>query len=82
MTDTTVYLVDDHELFLSGVRTELARNFTIWGWIERPSKKTVEEFLSELRLLTHGEMRELFPDCTIFKEKWMGMTKSYVAYRA
>ena len=31
MTDTTVYLVDDHELFLSGVRTELARNFTVAG---------------------------------------------------
>lgn len=31
MTDTTVYLVDDHELFLSGVRTELARNFSVAG---------------------------------------------------
>ncbi len=31
MTDTTVYLVDDHELFLSGVRTELARTFSVAG---------------------------------------------------
>ena len=31
MTDTTVYLVDDHELFLSGVRTELARSFSVAG---------------------------------------------------
>lgn len=31
MTETTVYLVDDHELFLSGVRTELAREFTVAG---------------------------------------------------
>lgn len=29
---TTVYLVDDHELFLSGVRTELEQHFEVVGW--------------------------------------------------
>ncbi len=32
MSDVTVYLVDDHELFLSGVRAELAEHFDVVGW--------------------------------------------------
>lgn len=44
MTDTAVYLVDDHALFLSGVRTELARNFTIAG-----SSTDVDEAVDGIR---------------------------------
>ena len=29
---TTIYLVDDHELFLSGVRAELSERFEVAGW--------------------------------------------------
>ena len=29
---TSIYLVDDHELFLSGVRTELTERFELAGW--------------------------------------------------
>ena len=29
---TSIYLVDDHELFLSGVRAELAERFEVAGW--------------------------------------------------
>ncbi len=29
---TTIYLVDDHELFLSGVRSELSERFDVVGW--------------------------------------------------
>ena len=29
---TSLYLVDDHELFLSGVRTELTERFELAGW--------------------------------------------------
>lgn len=59
----------------------LLRNFTIWGWITRPTPRQVEDFLREVRLLTYEEMSALFPDCTIWREKWMGITKSYIAYR-
>lgn len=31
MTDTTLFLVDDHELFLSGVKSELSQQFPIVG---------------------------------------------------
>lgn len=59
----------------------LIRNFTVWGLITRPSRQEVDKFIREVRLLNHAEMEALFPDCTIYVEKWFGMPKSYIAYR-
>ncbi len=60
----------------------LIRNLTVRGWLDRPGPAAVEEFLNEVRLLTYGEMRELFPGCPILKERFLGMCKSYVAILA
>ena len=60
---------------------KLLRNFTIWGLITRPDAATVDQFLSSVRLLNYAEMRELFPDCEVRRERFLGMTKSYVAVR-
>ena len=60
----------------------LIRNFTGWGWLTRPSAPAVDAFLAEVRLLTRPEMRRLFPDCEILEEKFLGLTKSYIAVRA
>lgn len=59
----------------------LIRNFTVRGWLERPDPSSVEAFLDEVRLLTLAEMRTLFPDCTILQERFLGLTKSYIAVR-
>ena len=59
----------------------LLRNFTVWGWLARPSQEAVDRFLAETRLLDHEEMRRLFPDCEIRRERFLGLTKSYVAVR-
>jgi len=59
----------------------LARHFTVWGWVTRPSKRAAVEYVDELRLLTESEMKALFPDCEILKEKVLGLTKSFVAMR-
>ena len=59
----------------------LLRNFTVTGLIIRPSPKEVEDFLQEVRLLSLKEMKELFPDCTIVKEKFCFLTKAYIAVR-
>jgi hypothetical protein len=59
----------------------LLRNFTVWGWITRPSPEAVEGFLRELRPLGYREMRELFPDCEVRRERFLGLTKAYVAVR-
>jgi hypothetical protein len=59
----------------------LLRNFTLWGLLRRPSQARVDEFLHEVRLLTYSEMKALFPDCRIERERFFGMTKAYVAVR-
>ncbi len=60
---------------------QLIRHGTLRGWLERPDARAVEAFLAEVRLLTAAEMRELFPDCTIERERFLGLTKSYIAVR-
>ncbi len=41
----------------------------------------VHEIVDEVRLLTYGEVKYLFPDCLILKERVLGFTKSYIAVR-
>jgi len=67
--------------FPKNLRRKLLRNFTVWGWLVRPTSEEVERFLSEVRLLNFDEMRQLFPDCEIRKEKFLGFTKAYIAVR-
>lgn len=55
--------------------------FTVWGLITKPSPEYREEFLDEVRLLSYREMRELFPDCVIVRERVLFLTKSYIAVR-
>lgn len=64
------------------LRKRLARNFTLWGWLERPSKAKVDEFVDYTRLLTKKRMGELFPDCQIRTERLLMLfPKSYIAIR-
>ena len=37
--------------------------------------------VDEVRLLTHREFANLFPDCRILRERFFGLTKSYIAVR-
>jgi hypothetical protein len=41
----------------------------------------VHEIIDEVRLLTYKELQQLFPDCQILRERFLGMTKSYIAVR-
>ena len=62
-------------------QVRLARHFTLWGLLSKPSATEVNEFISQIRLLTLREMKQLFPDCLILKERVFGITKSYIAIR-
>ncbi|MEM9481101.1 MAG: methyltransferase domain-containing protein [Verrucomicrobiota bacterium] len=63
------------------IRPRFVRWFTFWGWSSRPSKAQIQDQVEELRLLSYREMKDLFPDCEILRERFMGMTKSYIATR-
>lgn len=69
-----------HFLPLSWQR-RLVRNFTLWGWVTRPSQALVDRMLGELRLLDYATFRALFPDCEIRRERFLGFTKAFVAVR-
>lgn len=64
------------------LRVKLIRFFTLWGWLEKPSPQRIQETVDEIRLLRYREMQELFPDCQILRERFLGvLTKSYIAFR-
>ena len=60
---------------------KLIRWCTFWGLVDRPNQARIDALLDEVDLLSVAEMRMLFPDATIVKERFLGMTKSIIAVR-
>ncbi|HKW29505.1 MAG TPA: hypothetical protein VJT54_09225, partial [Verrucomicrobiae bacterium] len=60
---------------------KLLRWFSLWGWLARPQPGAVAAAVEEVRLLTLQELKSLFPDGKILAERWLGLPKSYIAYR-
>ncbi len=63
------------------MQRRMLRYFSIWGLVKKPTRQEIDAFLSEVRLLTAGDMRVLFPDCEILRERVLGFTKSFIAVR-
>lgn len=57
----------------------LLRNFTVWGWLVRPAPEGCDAFLRDIRLLTAPGLRALFPKAEIWRERFLGLTKSLAA---
>jgi len=55
--------------------------FSFRGLFRSGDNANLRALFDELRLLSAGEMRGLFPGCTIHKERLLGMTKSMIAIR-
>lgn len=62
-------------------RYSFVRYFTYYGLKWKPSRAQVEDFQLHLRLLSYSEMQQLFPNCHIRRERFLGMTKAYIAIR-
>ncbi|MEJ0027625.1 MAG: methyltransferase domain-containing protein [Rhizomicrobium sp.] len=81
------FFVEPHLLavFIHWLPTPWAVRLMPWlslrGWAQRRSRAQTEAFLRGIKLLTVKEMRELFPDATIRRERFLGMTKSIIAIR-
>lgn len=69
------------QYFPNSLKRHVVRHFTLWGLLTKPNQAEVEEMLCDIRLLTYREMKQLFPDCKILRERVLGITKSYVAVR-
>lgn len=62
-------------------RYVIVRYLTLWGLMNRPSRYQVAHSLSEIRLLTCRELKQLFPDARIVTERFLLLPKSYIAVR-
>lgn len=58
-----------------------ARFLTGWGWLVRPGRQQIREYADSISLLGYSEMKRLFPDCEIEREKFLGLTKSIIAVK-
>lgn len=63
------------------IERKMVRWFSVWGWVTKPDQQRIDDFLSEIRLLTRREMKMMFPDCKIKSEKFFGLTKSLIAMK-
>lgn len=67
--------------FPRSIQRRILRNFSVWGWITRPSQSYVDDVVSSTRLLTRRELQRLFPDGIIAPERVCGLTKSWTVTR-
>jgi hypothetical protein len=69
----------------SSWQRRIARRFTVWALIERPSRDRwefyIEHYLRDIRLLDAGDMRRLFPGAEIVRERLGGLTKALIAVK-
>jgi len=64
------------------IARRLVRFCSIRGLLRCGDDVDLNQLAEELRLLNLQELKDLFPDCEIYREKWFGMTKSFIAIRA
>jgi len=57
------------------------RYLTLRGVLAKPSQEQSNQLRSSVRLLTRREMKQLFPGCQIRTERFLGLPKSFVAWR-
>jgi hypothetical protein len=64
------------------LRAWTVQRFDLNGYARASTWEDAVQKVSSIRLLTRTEMVQLFPEATIFEEKYYGLTKSFVAYTA
>jgi hypothetical protein len=64
-----------------GLQRRLVPFLTVWGLLNRPSRQKTSEYLAGINLLTEQQFRTLFPDAKIIRERFLGMTKSFIAVK-
>jgi hypothetical protein len=57
------------------------RYVSLYGLVSKPTKAQIAQIVDEFRILSGRELRQLFPDAEIRRERFLLMTKSYVAVR-
>jgi hypothetical protein len=64
-----------------GVKFFLTNNFTLGHYVREPNREKALDRVKEVKLLTKKEMQFLFAGGKMYKETFLGLTKSIVMYR-
>ncbi len=68
------------QFFPVSARVSLVRHLNLGRRGKIRDRQEALARVTHIRLLTAGEMRSLFPGGTLFRERFMGVTKSLVVY--
>ena len=74
------FLVPGFQFMPLELRVWLVSHFNV-GWYRRiPDRAEARSEVESISLLTRRDLRRLFPRARIYRERLMGLTKSFVAY--
>jgi SAM-dependent methyltransferase len=74
------FLTPGFQFLPLGVRIWLVSSFNV-GWYKRiPDKAAARREVESVLLLSTKQVRQLFPEAKIYREKLFGLTKSIIAY--
>ena len=62
-------------------QVRLARNFTVWGWLQRPAPDEARGFVEGIHPMSAKDLARLFPDASIERERVAGLAKSVLVVR-
>ena len=62
------------------LRVFLVRHFDMGWYTKAANRREAVELARSVRLLTERELRRMFPRARIYKEKFLGLNKSFIAY--
>ena len=86
-TPNYYFPIEPHFMFIGfqwlpvSVRVFLIRHFNL-GWVEKiPDYNKAVKMIEDTRLLKYSELNSMFPDAKIYREKYLGFTKSFVVYK-
>ena len=68
------------QYFSPELRVFFIRNFNVGVNNKTSDKKEAIQTANRIRLLCERELKELFPEASIFKEKFLSITKSFIVY--
>ncbi len=62
------------------IREDLCLRFQMGYFKKASTREEAKKTVDDVHLLTYKQLKILFPNARIYKEKWMGMTKSFELY--